>query len=197
VYVRLLYTAQCTWPFVGCAFDTEPSARDHLLDRSEVDLGVEHMFCFTLGHGLLNACIAEARRILRPWGVLFIYDLTTEDTEYVIPRIGYKPHPPHEVLHAAMRHGFKATSVIEDPRPTAPPISPPCSGRLHWQLTVLIGLGLSSSVLNHPGTPSDAASDPTHPMPSWIGWPSVSWLAYGAARRMRESPHEGGCTEAR
>lgn len=115
MYVRLLYTAQCTWPFVGCAFDTEPSARDHLLDRSEVDLGVEHMFCFTLGHGLLNACIAEARRILRPWGVLFIYDLTTEDTDYVIPRLGYKPHPPHEVLHAAMRHGFKATSVIEDP----------------------------------------------------------------------------------
>jgi SAM-dependent methyltransferase len=76
------------------------------------------MFNFTLGHGLLDACIAEAARVLRPGGVLFIYDLTTDAPDYVIDRLGYRPHGRGEVLVAGRRHGLVATAVIENPRST-------------------------------------------------------------------------------
>ena len=50
------------------------------------------MFNYSLGHGLLDACISEAARVLRPGGVSFIYDLTTNDQAYVIPCVGCRPH---------------------------------------------------------------------------------------------------------
>jgi SAM-dependent methyltransferase len=76
------------------------------------------MFCFSLGHGLLDACISEAARVLRPGGVLFIYDLTTNDQAHVIPRVGYRPHGRTEVEAATRRHGFTTRYVIENPPAT-------------------------------------------------------------------------------
>jgi ubiquinone/menaquinone biosynthesis C-methylase UbiE len=64
------------------------------------------MFCYSLGHGLLDKCIAEAARVLRPGGVLFIYDLATDDHEYLIDHLGYRPHSEDEVLAAADRRGL-------------------------------------------------------------------------------------------
>jgi SAM-dependent methyltransferase len=64
------------------------------------------MFNYSLGHGLLNQCIAEAARVLRPRGVLFIYDLATDDHEYLIDHLGYRPHSRDEVLEAGKRHGL-------------------------------------------------------------------------------------------
>lgn len=76
------------------------------------------MFNFSLGHGLLDACVSEAARVLRPGGVLFIYDLTTNDQAHVIPLVGYRPHGRSEVGAAAIRHGFTVSDVIENPPAT-------------------------------------------------------------------------------
>lgn len=66
------------------------------------------MYCYSLGHGLLDQCIAEASRVLRPGGVLFIYDLATYDHhDYLIDHLGYRPHSPGEVLEAARRHDLR------------------------------------------------------------------------------------------
>jgi SAM-dependent methyltransferase len=73
------------------------------------------MFNYSLGHGLLDACISEAARVLRPGGVLFIYDLTTNDHAHVIPRVGYRPHGRAEVETTAQSHGFTDGLVIENP----------------------------------------------------------------------------------
>jgi SAM-dependent methyltransferase len=64
------------------------------------------MFNYSLGHGLLDRCIEEAARVLRPRGVLFIYDLETRDSDYLIDRLGYRPHGEEEVIEASERHGL-------------------------------------------------------------------------------------------
>jgi ubiquinone/menaquinone biosynthesis C-methylase UbiE len=72
------------------------------------------MFCYSLGHGLLDRCIAEASRVLRPGGVLFIYDLTSNDTDdqdYLIDHLGYRPHSHQEVLEAGELHGLTADAA--------------------------------------------------------------------------------------
>jgi SAM-dependent methyltransferase len=71
------------------------------------------MFCYSLGHGLLDQCIAEASRVLRPGGVLFIYDLETYDQAYLIDHLGYRPHSEEEVLEAAARHGLSPDVVYQ------------------------------------------------------------------------------------
>jgi SAM-dependent methyltransferase len=63
------------------------------------------MYCYSLGHGLLDECIAEAARVLRPGGVLFIYDLDTYDPYYLIDHLGYRPHHRGEMVDAC-RHRF-------------------------------------------------------------------------------------------
>ena len=72
------------------------------------------MFNYSLGHGLLDSCLAEAARVLRTGGIVFIYDLETVDHDYLIDRLGYRPHSRHEVLTAARRHGLSA-DVVESP----------------------------------------------------------------------------------
>ena len=72
------------------------------------------MFCYSLGHGLLDECIAEASRVLRPGGVLFIYDLETKDQDYLIEHLGYRPHSKKEVWDAARRHSF-ALDFVKQP----------------------------------------------------------------------------------
>jgi SAM-dependent methyltransferase len=72
------------------------------------------MFCYSLGHGLLDKCIAEAARVLRPGGVLFIYDLSTYAQDHLIERLGYRPHNRYEVAAAADRHGL-SMDIIEEP----------------------------------------------------------------------------------
>jgi ubiquinone/menaquinone biosynthesis C-methylase UbiE len=64
------------------------------------------MFNYSLGHGLLDQCIAEAARVLRHGGVLFIYDLATHDHDYLIDHLGYRPHSQEEVWETAKCHGM-------------------------------------------------------------------------------------------
>jgi SAM-dependent methyltransferase len=63
-------------------------------------------YCYSLGHGLLDKCIGEAARVLRPGGVLFIYDLASRDPDYLIDHLGYRPHGYQEVTEAGERHGL-------------------------------------------------------------------------------------------
>ncbi len=71
------------------------------------------MFCYSLGHGLVDACFAESSRVLRHGGVLFGYDITAAEPDYTIDRLGYRPHTAAEITAAARRHGF-ALEVMAD-----------------------------------------------------------------------------------
>jgi SAM-dependent methyltransferase len=75
------------------------------------------MFNFVLGHALLDKCLSEASRVLRPGGLCFAYDLTTDaqSIDYVISRLGYKPHPSDEVVSTARRRGLESGIVIDGP----------------------------------------------------------------------------------
>ncbi len=72
------------------------------------------MFNYSLGHGLLDRCLAEAARVLRSGGVLFIYDLATANHAYLVDHLGYRPHSEGEVLDAADRHGL-GLDIVERP----------------------------------------------------------------------------------
>lgn len=74
------------------------------------------MFNYSLGHGLLPAALAEAHRVLRPEGVLFIYDLASEDSSRLIETLGYKAHSRARVEGVATDIGFRLdhAGIIED-----------------------------------------------------------------------------------
>lgn len=73
------------------------------------------MYCYSLGHGLLGPCLREAARVLRPGGVLFMYELTTARPETLVDLMGYRPHRVEEVIETAVRHGFEVSLVLENP----------------------------------------------------------------------------------
>ncbi|HKU94564.1 MAG TPA: hypothetical protein VJR58_04775, partial [Vineibacter sp.] len=57
-------------------------------------------------------------RVLRPGGVLFIYDIAG-DREYLITHTGYRPHSKEEVIEAAECSGFVTDTVVEPASSTA------------------------------------------------------------------------------
>lgn len=77
------------------------------------------MFTFSLGHGLLDACLGEAARVLRSGGVVFIYDLSTDEPASLIDQLGYRPHGADEVLEAGARHGLIVDIVASPDGSTA------------------------------------------------------------------------------
>jgi SAM-dependent methyltransferase len=64
------------------------------------------MFNYSLGHGQLDKVIAEAARLTKPGGVLFIYDFAGFN-ELTVSTLGYKVHPTEIVEDCAEQHGFK------------------------------------------------------------------------------------------
>lgn len=64
------------------------------------------MALYALGHGHLDTVLSEARRVLKPGGVLFIYDIETDD-ESIVSRLGYVGRSAAQVEAAAFSHGFQ------------------------------------------------------------------------------------------
>ncbi len=60
------------------------------------------MFNFALGHGDLEKCIAEASRVLKPGGILFLYELTADPVwqDYVFERVHYRPYSVEQLRKA-------------------------------------------------------------------------------------------------
>jgi SAM-dependent methyltransferase len=71
------------------------------------------MYLYSLGHGMLSECLAEAARVLRPAGILFVYDLTAADSSRLIVNLGYKAHARADVERAAVVAGFGDARIVE------------------------------------------------------------------------------------
>ena len=89
----------------------EASFHDIPLPDASVDVV---MFCYSLGHGRLDTALGEAARVLRPGGILFIYDITVpQPGSRIVVTMGYVPHPARDVVAVAERCGFVAEMAME------------------------------------------------------------------------------------
>ena len=73
------------------------------------------MYCYSLGHGLLERALPEAARVLKPGGVLFIYDVTSEDGTALDERLAYRAHAVRRVQEEADDAGFSQDFCLELP----------------------------------------------------------------------------------
>lgn len=64
------------------------------------------MVNYALGHADPRQAMAEFARLLRPGGVLFVYDIACSDPARMAAGLGYFPHDPITVLAAAEQAGF-------------------------------------------------------------------------------------------
>src|SRR5579883_1609565 len=71
------------------------------------------IYCYSLGHALLDRAFAEAARLLRAGGLLFIYDITAHDAPHMIEEMGYKPHSQASIWKAAIAAGFRLTLMAQ------------------------------------------------------------------------------------
>jgi ubiquinone/menaquinone biosynthesis C-methylase UbiE len=75
------------------------------------------MICYALGHGELQRTLDEMARVLRPGGVLMIYDMTAYNPNRLLSKLRYQLHRPRAVLSAADKSGF-CVSFTEMPETT-------------------------------------------------------------------------------
>lgn len=64
------------------------------------------MFCYCLGHSLIEDLFAEAARIVKPGGVVFAYDLVHKGIGAVLPEVQYMAYSSASILAAAARAGL-------------------------------------------------------------------------------------------
>ncbi len=57
------------------------------------------MVCYALGHAALVPFLHEVRRVLRPGGLLFIYDVWSSDDVWSMRYLGYRAHTPWSVSY--------------------------------------------------------------------------------------------------
>lgn len=70
------------------------------------------LFTYSLGHGLLDVVLTEAVRVLKPGGMLFIYDLASENSATLIRTLGYKAHAPGRVMKICANLGLRRDFAI-------------------------------------------------------------------------------------
>jgi len=66
------------------------------------------LLAYTLGYGLVAPVLAEARRVLRPGGILILYDMVPkyQDADVTLVTLGYKCYPLARLLAATEQAGF-------------------------------------------------------------------------------------------
>jgi ubiquinone/menaquinone biosynthesis C-methylase UbiE len=75
------------------------------------------MFCYSIGHGVLQTALAEAARVLRPNGVLFIYDMAGEP-DAIAEELGYVVRQPRHICLEAESAGFTVDFILDQPETT-------------------------------------------------------------------------------
>jgi SAM-dependent methyltransferase len=67
------------------------------------------MYLYSAGHGLLDRVLQEAARVVKPNGIIILYDLVAENSERLIETLGYKASAPQAIIETAARHGLFLT----------------------------------------------------------------------------------------
>ena len=76
------------------------------------------MINYALGHMDLDDAIAEVSRILKPGGILFVFDLTGG----YMPSVAYTAHDVEDVVASAKRHGLGEFAWINYPKTIVAPL---------------------------------------------------------------------------
>lgn len=69
------------------------------------------MFNYSIGHAKLDKVMAEAARLLRHNGLLFIYDMEARECKALQEHLQYTAFPTMDVKLAAIKHGFTSSFV--------------------------------------------------------------------------------------
>jgi ubiquinone/menaquinone biosynthesis C-methylase UbiE len=75
------------------------------------------MFNYSIGHARLDKVMSEASRLLRPNGLLFIYDMEASECKSLQDHLQYTAFPMMDVKLAALKHGF-TSSIVRKPLDT-------------------------------------------------------------------------------
>lgn len=67
------------------------------------------MFNYSLGHGRLIDGLKEAARVLKTNGVLFIYDIASDNPLSIYESLGYATYSERDVIETAKLFGLKCT----------------------------------------------------------------------------------------
>lgn len=62
------------------------------------------MFNYSLGHGTPDKVFSEAARLLKPGGIVLVYDIDGDEEV-----LGYRARPMAEIISAARQHGLEVT----------------------------------------------------------------------------------------
>lgn len=73
------------------------------LDDASVDCA---MIIYSLGHSDLTLTMAEVSRVMKPRGLLFVYDLASDDGEQLRQSLGYNAPSPMRLLTVAGAFGL-------------------------------------------------------------------------------------------
>ena len=88
------------------------------------------MVNYALGHADLERALAEFHRVLKPGGVLFIYDMTADDPACLLDTLSYRLHTHDAVVSTA--DGFDVDDVryVDGDRSAMVGIAPPDFDRI-------------------------------------------------------------------
>jgi ubiquinone/menaquinone biosynthesis C-methylase UbiE len=70
------------------------------------------MICYALGHTELEKALDECARVTRPDGLLFIYDLTGEDSRRLIEVLDFEAYTTERIAAAATQAGYTLDEML-------------------------------------------------------------------------------------